>query len=214
MNSSVSVIILAAGKSTRMGTQKLCMQLGQHTMLEQTVDNYLASKVNDVIVVIGHEAPNIKKLLPHKTVSIVHNPRYEEGIGTSISAGIKTVKDDMQSVVIALADQPYVRSDTIDYIIDEHRKNNKGISVPVYKGIRGNPAIFDIKYKEDLLTLEGDTGGKQITSRYPDDVFEIAIESEEVIADIDTIESYHKVKRKFEKRTTPVNSGSSRIMEQ
>jgi molybdenum cofactor cytidylyltransferase len=200
MSYLISVIILAAGKSTRMGTQKLCMQLGEHTILEQTVDNYLASKADEIIVVTGHEAQKIRQLIAHKPVTIVYNPHYYKGMSTSIAAGLQTVRATIQSVVIALGDQPYIHSDIINFIIDEHRSSKKGISVPVYKGTRGHPTIFDMKYKEELLKLEGDRGGIQVTDRHSDDVFEIDVEYEEVIADIDTIDKYNQMTKKFKQR--------------
>ena len=192
MSSPISVIILAAGKSTRMGKQKLRMPLGQHSMLEHTVDNYLNSKADEVIVVVGHEADEMKQLLARKPVTIIYNPHYKDGIGTSISAGVQHIKETTQLIVIALADQPYIRSDIINYLVDMHRDSNKGITIPVYKGTRGNPAIFSISYKKELLELQGDTGGRQVIDRHPDDVLEIDMEFEEITIDIDTMDSYQK----------------------
>ena len=192
MSSPISVIILAAGKSTRMGKQKLRMPLGQRSMLEHTVDNYLNSEVGEIIVVVGHEADEIKQLLAHKPVTIVYNPRYNDGIGTSISAGVQHIKAPTQFIMIALADQPYIRSEIINYLIEMHRNGNKGITIPVYKGTRGNPAIFSSSYKKELLELQGDTGGKQITDRYSDDILEVDMEFEEITIDIDTMDSYYK----------------------
>jgi molybdenum cofactor cytidylyltransferase len=192
MSSPISVIILAAGKSTRMGKQKLRMPLGQHSMLEHTVDNYLNSEVNEVLVVVGHEADEIKQLLAHKPVTIVYNPRYNDGIGTSISAGVQHMKETTQLIIIALADQPYIRSDIINYLVYIHRDSNKGITIPVYKGTRGNPVIFSSTYRKELIELQGDTGGRQVTDRHPDDVLEVDIEFEEVTIDIDTMDSYYK----------------------
>jgi molybdenum cofactor cytidylyltransferase len=192
MSSPISAIILAAGKSTRMGKQKLRMQLGQRSILEHTVDNYLNAKIDEVVVVVGYEANEIKQLLAHKPLIIIHNPRYNDGIGTSISAGIQYVKESAQMLVIALADQPYIRSDIINFLVDKHRDSNKGITVPVYKGTRGNPVIFSSSYRKELLELQGDTGGRQVTDRHPDDVLEIDMEFEEVTIDIDTMDSYYK----------------------
>ena len=197
---SLAVIILAAGKSTRMGTQKLCMPLGRHTILEQTIDNYLGSKVDEIIVVTGHEAQKVKQHISNKPVTIVYNPHYYKGMSTSIAAGLQAVKANIQSVMIALGDQPYIRSDIINFIIDKHSNSNKGISVPVYEGNRGHPTIFNIEYKAELLKLEGDKGGIQVTDRHPDDVFEINVEFEEIITDIDTVEKYNQTIYKFNQR--------------
>jgi molybdenum cofactor cytidylyltransferase len=175
-----------------MGKQKLRMPLGQRSILEHTVDNYRNSGVDEIIVVVGHEADETKQLLAHQPVTVVHNPRYNDGIGTSISAGVQHIKETTQHIMIALADQPYIRSNIIDYLVDMHRNSNKGITIPVYKGARGNPAVFNISYKKELLELQGDTGGKQVTDRHPDDVLEVDMEFEEVTIDIDTMDSYYK----------------------
>ncbi len=180
-----------------MGTQKLCMSLGEHTILEQTVDNYLDSKVDEIIVVIGHEAQRVRQLIDRKPITIVYNHSYDKGMSTSIISGLQYVKKTTQSVMIALGDQPYIHSGIINLIIDTHKKSPKGITVPAYKGNRGHPAIFNMSYKEELLHLEGDTGGKQITDRHPDDVLEIDVEFEEIIADIDTIDTYNQTMNKF-----------------
>jgi molybdenum cofactor cytidylyltransferase len=83
-----------------------------------------------------------------------------------------------------------VDSSTINHLIDEFHKQGKGIAVPTYKGKRGHPVILATKYKAELLGLKGDIGAREIISRHPDDVLEVAVASESVITDIDTQEDY------------------------
>jgi len=93
--------------------------------------------------------------------------------------------------MLALGDQPLVDSQTINRLIEEFYNHDKGIAVPTYQGRRGHPIIFAIKYKPELLELEGDIGGREIIKNHPDDILEVAVDSESVIADIDTRADYH-----------------------
>jgi molybdenum cofactor cytidylyltransferase len=186
----LSAILLAAGKSKRMGELKQLMPLGEGTIIEQAIDNLLASAVDEVIVVLGHKAGEIKRAIAARPVKITVNPDYEEGMSTSIIAGLRLVDPKAQAVMLALGDQPLVESQTINRLIDEFRKSDKGIALPTYKGKRGNPVIFAIKYKPELLKLKGDIGGRDIVKRHPQDVLEVAVSSEGVITDIDTEEDY------------------------
>jgi molybdenum cofactor cytidylyltransferase len=186
----LSVILLAAGKSQRMGKLKQLMPLGKSTIIEQAVDNLLSSAVNEVIVVVGHKAEEITKTIATKPVKIMLNPNYGEGMSTSIIAGLILVDPKAQAVMLALGDQPLVDSQTINRLIDEFHKSDKGIAVPTHKGRRGHPVIFAIKYKPELLELKGDIGGREIIKRHPQDVLEVAVDSEGVISDIDTEDDY------------------------
>lgn len=186
----LSAILLAAGESKRMGEPKQLMPFGQSTMVEQAIDNLLNSAVNEVIVVLGYRAEEVIKTIAAKPVKIAINPNYQQGMGTSIIAGLNLVDSQAQAVMLALGDQPLVDSQTINRLIDEFYNHDKGIAVPTYQGRRGHPIIFAIKYKPKLLQLTGDIGGRQIIKRHPDDILEVAVDSESVITDIDTRNDY------------------------
>jgi molybdenum cofactor cytidylyltransferase len=186
----LSAIILAAGESKRMGKPKQLMPLGKSTLLEQAIDNLLNSSVDETIVVLGHKAEEITDKIVNKPVKVVINPDYQQGMSTSIVAGLIMVDPRSQAVMLALGDQPLVTSLTINQLIEAFNKNRKGIAVPTYRGRRGHPIIFDIKYKAELFKLKGDIGGREIIQNHPKDVFMVAVDSESVISDIDTQEDY------------------------
>ncbi len=187
----ISAVILAAGESRRMGQVKQLMPLGDSTILEQVIDNVMNSNVNELIVVLGYKAEEVKKTIRSKQVKTVINPDYVQGMSTSIVAGIKMVNRDTRAVMIVLGDQPFIDSKTINDLITAFSINDKGIVIPVFQGRRGNPVIFSIKYKNELLNLKGDIGGRDIVSRNPDDVQELMVNCEGVLTDIDTPESYN-----------------------
>jgi len=182
----ISAILLAAGESKRMGKPKQLMPLGRTSILEQTIDNYLNSEVNEVIVVLGHRAEEAKRIMAARPVKLAINPNYQQGMSTSIIAGLNMVDSRAQAVVIALGDQPFIDSQTLNRLIDEFYNHDKGIVIPVYRGRRGHPVIFAIRYKDELFRLKGDIGGREIIDRYPDDVLEVPVNCEGIYIDIDT----------------------------
>jgi len=190
MQPMLSAILLAAGESKRMGALKQLMPLGESTLLEQAVDNLLNSSVDETIVVVGHKAEEITQAIASRPVKIMFNHNYPQGMSTSIIAGLILVDPKSQAVILALGDQPLVESQTINQLIDAFNSHDKGIAVPTHRGKRGHPIIFAIRYKAELLELKGDIGGREIIKNHPDDVLEVAVDSESVISDIDTQDDY------------------------
>src|SRR4030042_4076922 len=186
----ISAILLAAGQSKRMSKLKQLMPFGKSTIGEQAVDNLLGSAVDEVIVVVGYKAEDVIKAIAAKPIRLVINPDYEQGMSTSVIAGLNLVHSGVQGVRLALGDQPLVDSQTIDRLIEEFCNHEKGIAVPTYQGRRGHPIIFAIKHKEQLLKLRGEVGGRQIIKDNPDDILEVAVDSESIVADFDTTDDY------------------------
>ena len=187
-----SAIILAAGESVRMGQPKLLLRWGEISLLEQAVDNFLASAVSEVNIVLGYRAAEMRTLLGDRSVNIAVNSEYSQGMSTSIIAGINIMSPKTQGIILALADQPSVTSLTIDRLIQAYELKQKGIIIPVYHGQRGNPVIFDIKYRDKLLALKGDTGGREIIHTYYDDIQEVSVDNRGILIDIDTPEDYKR----------------------
>jgi len=187
----ISAILLAAGESKRMGELKQLMPFGQNTtIVEQAIDNLLSSAVNEVIVVVGYRAEEVIKSIVGKPVKIAINLNYRQGMSTSIIAGLNLVDSRAQAVMLTLGDQPLINSQTINRLIEEFHNHDRGIAIPIYQSRRGHPIIFAIKYKEKLLELKGDIGGRQIVKDHPDDILEVAVNAGGIITDIDTISDY------------------------
>lgn len=187
----VSAILLAAGESKRMGKPKLLLPFGKGTILGQTIDNLLSSKVGEVIVVVGYKAQEMIKAIANRPVKVAVNPFYHQGMSTSIVTGLSLVDSKAQRLMLALADQPLINNKVFNRLVEESLGADKGITIPIYRGKRGNPIIFSTKYKEELLSLKGDVGGRQIIKQHPDDILEVAIDSESINIDIDTMGNYY-----------------------
>ncbi len=189
----ISAILMAAGESKRMGKPKQLMPFGRSTILEQTIDNLLSSKITEIIVVVGYKAEEMIKTIASRPVKIALNPMYQLGMSTSIVTGLNLINAKTQAVMLALADQPLVDSKTINQLLAEFFNHNKGIAVPAYQGKRGHPVIFSIKYKKELLGLTGDIGGKRVINQHPDDILEVSVDSESINIDIDNINDYQSL---------------------
>lgn len=187
----VSAILLAAGESQRMGRPKQLLPFGSSTILGKTIDNLLSSRADEVIVVLGTRAGAMKQVIAGRQVKVVVNPDYRKGMSASLIAGLERVDSKAQWVMVALADQPLIDKDTYNRLIEGALGCDMGIILPTYRSKRGNPVIFSIKYKDELLGLEGDLGGREILRKHPDDILEVAVGSEGVTIDINNLDDYY-----------------------
>jgi molybdenum cofactor cytidylyltransferase len=188
----MSALLLAAGKSERMGGVKLLLSLGEKRMIEAALANLQGSRCDEIIVVLGFATEEIRPLVEGKErVKVVINPQFAEGMSTSIHEGLQAISSRATGILIALADQPFIPPEVINKLIEGFQTGVQGIVLPVYEGKRGHPVILDRKkYEEELLALQGDVGGKEIVGKHPEDVLEVAVASKGVVIDIDAPEDY------------------------
>jgi molybdenum cofactor cytidylyltransferase len=196
----ISAVLLAAGQSKRLGTNKLLLDIGGETVLDRAVKALLQSRVDEVLVVVGFEAGRMSRRLRGKPVRLVLNRHHQEGMASSLRAGITHTARSTHGVVIGLADQPWLTSDTINRLVDAYRETSKGIVCPTYGGMRGHPVIFNMKrYRETLLSLRGDIGGRSVVGAHQDDLLEVPVDSPGVIRDIDFWEDYETARKTIPK---------------
>lgn len=177
---NTGLIILAAGNSVRFGSKKLLHITDGKEMFRHTLDTAYKTHIPTVVVTQYDEICDYAKSLGFDCV-INRNP--ERGLSSSVILGTEHFKD-MDALIFAVCDQPYLRSETILKLCDEFYKSELGIA-RLTDGTRpGNPVIFDIKYKENLLNLKGDTGGREIVKSHLDDVLYVKADERELI-DID-----------------------------
>jgi len=194
----VSAIILAAGESKRMGEKnKLTLPFRNgKSLIEHIISNLMKSDVEEIVVVLGHEAELIRNILLEYKIKIVVNAKYLEGMTTSIHAGIKGVQSHTSGYMICLSDLPYLRIDDYNYLIREFNhailQNDKSIIVPTFDGQRGNPVLFSAHYKMEILNHKGKKGCKGVIKHNPQHVFEVKMKSNSILIDIDTPEDYKK----------------------
>ena len=189
----IAAIVPAAGMSTRMGRNKLLLAFRDRPLIARAVDTLLESEVDQVVVVLGHEADKVKAKLQGRQVTIVENPSYGQGMSTSIRVGLGAVSSDARAIMIYLADQPLLEPEDVNRLIRafaEARERRKSIVVPFFCGKRGNPVILDASFKEAILEAVGEVGCKRVIKRNPDKVLVVEMDTDHVVRDVDRMEDY------------------------
>lgn len=197
LKKKVAGIILAAGTSSRMGTTKQLLPFGGTTVLGAVVHSALASDLDRVILVLGHDAEKIKAnpalQIDLKKLWIVINPSYKKGQSTSLVAGISRLPDDIAGAMFLLGDQPLISADIINHLAETYKNAAPSIVIPFYKGRRGNPVIIGKKHFPGLKTLNADTGARVIFKKFPNDILKVPVTDPAVLADVDTPADYHEL---------------------
>ena len=188
----IEIIILAAGKSERMGQQKLLMPFGEKTILENIVDKARRSKATAVKVVIGSNRAEICELIRDYPVEIIENEAYERGMLSSVQCGFNALSKAAGAGMILLGDQPMVQTKVIDMLIDTFEKTGKGIIIPAYNLKRGHPVLIDTKYLSKINNLDPERGLRQLMDENPEDIYELEVDTNTILKDIDTIEDYKR----------------------
>ena len=189
----ISAILLAAGESKRMGVNKLALPWGRKTVLERCVDVLVRSNIKEVVVVLSDRTKALGSRLRGPKVRRVMNPNYERGMSTSIRRGVQAVDRKSDGILIALGDQPLLRTKTINALIHALVQEKGKIIVPIFRGRRGHPVLFGPTFAKELLQLKGDVGARSLLQRHPKSVFEVRTRSEGVVVDVDTWNDYRRV---------------------
>jgi molybdenum cofactor cytidylyltransferase len=189
----IAAIVPAAGMSTRMGRNKLLLAFRGKPLITRAVDTLLESEIDEIVVVLGHEADRVRETLQGKQVTIVENFDYRQGMSTSIRVGLGAVSSGARAIMIYLPDQPLLEPEDLNRLIRafaEAREHNKSIVVPFFRGQRGNPVILDASFKGAILEVVGEVGCKRVIKRNPDKMLMVEMGTDHVVRDVDTMEEY------------------------
>ena len=185
MAEMISAIVLAAGSSRRMGRLKPLISLGGRTILQQTLDHLRDSRVDEIVVVLGHRAEEVLPALRGLGCRVVINHRYHLGMSSSIRRGLQAVHPLSRAVMVVLGDQPHIGPEVIDRLVESFQRENRSIVVPVFDGQRGHPVIFGRQFWDRLQALRGDVGGRELLRRYPHEVCRVEVDDRSILTDID-----------------------------
>ncbi len=187
----IAGLILAAGGSSRMGDEnKLMIPFQGKPMLNHVVNASLNSNLTQTFVVVGHQSSEIKNLIQSDNIQCLENEQWEMGMASSIVAGISQLKQ-FDGFLILLGDMPLVTPELINEIIF-HGSADK-IVIPIKDGLHGNPVFFGSKFRDELLTLYGDSGAKKVIQDNLSSMIKIEIQSNIIFKDYDTKESLESV---------------------
>ncbi|MEL6372183.1 MAG: nucleotidyltransferase family protein [Pseudomonadota bacterium] len=182
----VSLLVLAAGHSTRFGSQdKLAAPFRSSTVLEETLKTYETQEFQSRTLVIPTGSPHLEAIAVNHAFKIVFNPHPEQGLSSSIQYGLAdaTLSD---GVMIALGDMPSIRPETISRLVEAFGRGDQTIFAPTIDGRRGHPIIFAAEHYDDLRHLSGDQGGRSIIENNAEGTQLIEVDDPGILADIDT----------------------------
>jgi molybdenum cofactor cytidylyltransferase len=196
-NRHVTAVILAAGRSTRMGgPNKLLADLGGKPLVRIVTEQALASKAKDVIVVTGHQADLVEKALTGLGVKFVRNPDFAQGLASSVKTGVSAISGDANGAVICLGDMPMISAQLIDHLIEAFAPDRGNlIAVPVSDGRRGNPVLWSRRFFSELMTLDGDVGARHLIAKHGEAVAEVPVDGFGAFLDIDTPQALEAARR-------------------
>lgn len=183
-------IVLAAGMSTRMGTQKLLLPFDGKTIVEKVVENILNSGVINVLVVLGANYDEIAEVLKSWPVKTFRNENFQEGMHTSVISGVKQLPADAKAIMIFLGDQPFIPVNVSAKVVAAWKNSGKGIVIPLFNGKRGHPPLYDLKFRQEILNLDPSVGLRSVALKFQNEILEVETFSPEIVRDIDTQEDY------------------------
>lgn len=193
----VAAVIMAAGRSTRMrDANKLLALLRGKALVRHVAEAALASSASPVVVVVGHQAEEVRSVLAGLDLTIVDNPRYAQGMSTSLAAGLRALPPNCAGALILLGDMPKVSTEHLDRLIASFADlHGDAIIAPVCNGKRGNPVLWPASLFGEMLQLDGDVGARSLLVSHAARVREIDIETDAILADVDTPEELARLHR-------------------
>ena len=182
-------ILLAAGRSSRMGAFKPLLPFGDTTVIRSCLNHLRSAGLHEIVVVLGHRATDVREHLQDLDLTFAFNPDPASEMSESIACGVRQLSLDARAVVIGLADHPAVPSEVITTLIGQWRSEGKLI-IPDFKGRGGHPVLIDLTFRDELLHLDEKRGLKSLFERHPAAVKRVSVESNYIARDMDTWDDY------------------------
>ena len=198
----ICAIILAAGRSRRMGVQKLLLPFAGGTVIGRIAGEIVRSPVDETLVVVGQDAAGVADALAGLRLKIVANPDPAGDMLSSVRCGLRALPPDCEAFLVALGDQPTITADLVGRMVDAFRAAGRGIVVPVHGGRPGHPVLLSARYRKEVLTRYDDVGLRGLRQAHLEDVFEPCVTSPAVLSDMDCPEDYRRELDRIE-RTWP-----------
>jgi molybdenum cofactor cytidylyltransferase len=196
----IAAVLLAAGRSTRMGgPNKLLAEIGRRPLVRIAAEAALASRASPVIVVVGHEGPEVEKALVGLPVRLVYNPDFAQGLGSSLRIGIQAVPPEADGAIVCLGDMPRVDASLVNRLIAAFDPDRGAlVVVPTFEGKRGNPVLWSRRFFPELMAIEGDVGARHLIGRFAEAVTDVPVEGKAAFVDVDTPEALTGIRAAME----------------
>jgi molybdenum cofactor cytidylyltransferase len=203
--SRVCAILLAAGRSKRMGAFKPLLPFGNSTVIESCITYLREGGVDDIVVVVGHRGSDVQNRLKHAEVLFAVNQEAESEMGGSIARGVDQIPPGAGATVIALTDHPAVPASVVSNLIEAWRSGAK-LAKPEFEGRGGHPVLVDLSFRQELLSLDPAGGLKTFFVTHRDAVRRLSVTSPFVARDMDTWDDYRALHQEVFGFTAPSGS--------
>ena len=191
-------IILAAGEGKRMGKVKLTLPLGDKKLIEWVLQAAKLAPLDKFLLVVRPEDKEVIKIGKSWGAEIVLNSEYRSGMSSSIRKALQHItSEELEGFFVLLGDQPLINPSILYKMLLAFTPGKKEIVVPFYKDKQGNPVLFDGYWKEELMGLTGDIGGRVLIKAHPENIKRVKLSNESVLLDVDREEDYEKIKNIF-----------------
>jgi molybdenum cofactor cytidylyltransferase len=185
----ICLIVLAAGLSKRFGRNKLLEKIDDSTIIERVVKSAVASKADEIVVVLGHEAQMIKGTLKDVKCRFIFNENYEIGQSSSIKAGVNSVMGCAEAVLVLPGDMALITPEAINMVIEEYKKSRSHIVVASHRGRLGHPILFDRFLFGQIMNINEETMGlKSVVNANRGLIKKVETGSDEILIDFDSEE--------------------------
>jgi molybdenum cofactor cytidylyltransferase len=192
-NGRVAAIIVSAGYSSRMGSFKPFLKFGEYTAIETVINTFKSAGVEDIILVAGYRGNDLIEKYKNTGVICVLNKDYSKGMYSSIMEGIKALDEKIEAFFVHPVDIPLMKKYTLDRMKDKFFENGKGIIYPTFLGKMGHPPLIDCRYKQSILSSDGEGGLKRVLEKFSGDSICVPIFDEAILMDMDTKEDYENL---------------------
>ncbi len=185
----LAAIVLAAGRSQRMGQFKPLLPFGTSTVIDHCIDNLRRGGAETIVIVLGHRASNLKQHLQGSSITFALNPDPNSEMSESIAAGVRQVSCNAKAILITPVDHPAVPPDVISTILQAW-ETGFGLVVPTWNGRGGHPVLVDSKYRKELLQLDSQRGLRGMFEAHGEEVNRLSVNSSYIARDMDTWDDY------------------------
>jgi molybdenum cofactor cytidylyltransferase len=197
MGPRIAALLLAAGKSSRMGTNKMLEEIDGRPMVARTAQRLLASRARPIIAVLGNQADEVDAALGKLPIERVRNPDFAQGLSTSLKRGLAALPAEIDGVVVCLGDMPLIAGRDLDRLIAAFNPlEGRAIILPTRRGKRGNPVLWSRQFVPEMMVLVGDQGARKLIEEHADLVAEVEMDNDAVLIDIDTPQALAELREK------------------
>lgn len=191
----IGAVVLAAGRSVRMGVPKLLLPIQGKALITGIVDELAGNPLLHIVVVVGSGGGPIREALAGREVKFAVNPNLKSDMLSSVRCGLRALPQTCEAVMVVLGDQPGLRRDLVTALLRAYRMREGSIVVPAFCGRRGHPVLFGSRWREEVLTCYDGTGLRGLLAAHAGEVREVPVATDATLRDLDTPEDYMQYSR-------------------